>query len=394
MPSRDLTMPRLGLTMDEGVIAEWHKNPGERFQEGEPLFAVETDKATLDVEAETNGVLVEVLVAVGEKANVGVPIARVETAGETAPPKAAGTIPEPRVARVERAASASGTKPVGEGRKRSSPAARRRGRELGIDLGALKGSGPDGRIILRDLPAGTASPEALRGRSIALSPMRRAIAASMTEAAAIPQFRVVRTVDVTRTLALRDDLQRTLDCDRIKLSISDFLIHACALALRTHPEVNASFVRKPGSADEIRLHDQVNIAIALALKEGLVAPVLRDADRITLQDTAKRRRELRDAARSGRLNAQQMMEATFTLSNLGPLGVDQFDAIVTPPQAAVLAAGRVMQRPIAGGAGGVEMRPAIVLTLTADHRAIDGAQAATFLSAIAAMLESASAYRL
>ena len=402
----ELTMPKLGLTMDEGVIAEWHKRSGESFQDGEPLFAVETDKATLDVEAETNGVLLEILVPVGGKVAIGTPIARIETGAMAALTPAATTPPNPGTPHAAPIAASNPSRPAAEDRLRTSPAVRHRARELGIDLKRIRGSGPNGRIILCDLPlqpepasaahthhAATASN--LRGQSVALSPMRRAIAASMTEAAAVPQFRVTRSVDLTRTLALQEALQPMLSRDQIRLSLTDFLLHACALALAAHPDVNASYVRgAPESGDHIQLHEAVNIGLAVALPGGLMAPVLRDANQMTLIETAKRRRELTQAARSGRLSAQQMSDATFTLSNLGPMGVDQFDAIVTPPQAAVLAAGRVIQQPVAHGSESVRVRPTMILTVTADHRVIDGMLAATFLGAVATMLETASQYRL
>ena len=438
----ELTMPKLGLTMDEGIIAEWHKRPGEPFQDGEPLFAVETDKATLDVEAETNGVLVELLVPVGGKVAVGTPIARIEQRGAAARARAAATpsgagaptvnpiaassqmpaiaasFQTPSIAapsqtrsiaasfQTSAIAASPQSRSIAEGRLRTSPAVRRRGRELGIDLNAIRGSGPNGRIILRDLPAQpesagasdaqrAATASSPRGRLVPLSPMRRAIAASMSEAAAVPQFRVTRSVDLTRTLALQEALEPLLKRERIKLSLTDFLLHACALALTAHPEINASYVPgSPESGDHIRLHEHANIGLAVALPGGLMAPVLRDAGRMTLIETSRRRRELTEGARSGRLSAQQMTDATFTLSNLGPMGVDQFDAIVTPPQAAVLAAGRVIQQPVAHAIEGNRVRPTIMLTVTADHRIIDGMLAATFLGAIATVLEQASEYRL
>lgn len=402
----ELTMPKLGLTMEEGIIAQWHKNAGETIREGEVLLSIETDKATLDVEAEHNGVLLEILVPAGGKAPVGAPIARVSGPGENPAAPQAAVVRAEDVQPVEVAPEVPSCAPTASERVKASPAVRRRARELGIDPSTIRGSAPGGRVILRDLPlqpqpqevtaaVPVATASELPGRTLAISPIRRAVAASMSEAAAVPQFRVTRAVDLTQTLALHEALRPFLDRAQVKVSVTDFLIQACALALVANREVNASFVSgERASGGQIRLHDQVNIGLAMVLPDGLVAPVLRDADRITLVETARRRQGLAAAARSGRLNAREMTGATFTLSNLGPMGVDQFDAIVTPPQAAVLAAGRVIHQPVAHGTEGIRVRPSITLTVTADHRVIDGALAAVFLRTVATVLEGASEYRL
>ncbi|MDB4895833.1 MAG: Catalytic protein of component of various dehydrogenase complexe, partial [Firmicutes bacterium] len=230
------------------------------------------------------------------------------------------------------------------------------------------------------------------GQSIPLTRMRRIIAERMAlSTSTIPQFRVTREVDLTRTLAVREALLPL----QVKLSLTDLLIQACALTLVAQPNANASFVPGPTPADAaIQQHDQVNIGLAVALDDGLVVPVVAGADRLSLLGIAREREALVQAARSGKLSPAQLQGGTFTISNLGAYGVDSFDAIINPPEAAILAVGQVVRKPVVTAEGAVEVRPMLSLTLTCDHRVLDGAAAARLLGSLADRLQLADQYRL
>lgn len=409
-----VSMPTLGLTMKEGMIVEWFRKPGESFKEGDPLFSVETDKAVLEVEAESDGMLLEVMVPAGGVAAVGVPIATIRTPrdeGGAAPvaggvPSQAGAgVPAPAAAVPQPSAmplpSASpGSSPASPERVLISPAARKAAAQAGIAVTSLSGSGPNGRIILRDLPRAGATPAPRAeapapraGRWTALTPMRRAIVASVRQSSQVPQFRVTHTVDLTRLMALRAALAPYWTRDGVSVSLTDFFLAACAIALAEYPGVNAGFEEGPGGAG-IRQHGAVNIACAMEVEGGLLAPVISGVDALSLPGIAGARAGLHASVRSGTLGVQDIAVAGFMISNLGPLGIDQFDAMVMPPQAAVLAVGRVANRVLADAEGTSAVRPTVILTLTADHRVIDGALAARFLGKICSVLEQAEAFRL
>lgn len=408
-------MPTLGLTMEEGTIVEWFRKPGESFKEGDALFSVETDKAVLDVEAEADGILVEVLVAAGELAAVGVAIATIRTRqdekqdekqddkqkdkqGANAAP--AVTAMEPKVAQAEPVAidvpvvsvTPAPVAAATTGRVAISPAARKAASEAGVDLASLSGSGPNGRIILRDLPVASTAATDSAGVWTALTPMRRAIVGTVTQSLQVPQFRLTHSVDLTRLLAFRAALQPYWERSGARVSLSDFFVQASSIALVSFPQVNASFEDGPSGAG-IRQHGTVNIANALALDDGLMAPVLHGTQAMSLVEIARARIKLTAAAQSGNLSAQNMVGATFMISNLGPLGIDQFDAMVTPPMAAVLAIGRVAHRMVAEANGTSSVRPTVILTLTSDHRVMDGALAARFLAKLSSVLEQAEDFR-
>jgi pyruvate dehydrogenase E2 component (dihydrolipoamide acetyltransferase) len=399
-------MPTLGLTMEEGTIVEWFRKPGESFKEGDALFSVETDKAVLDVEAEADGVLVEVLVAAGELAAVGVAIATIRTRqDEKQGANAAPVVPaterkaaqaEPVAIDVPVVSVTPAPAPVAAattGRVAISPAARKAASEAGVDLASLNGSGPNGRIILRDLPVASAVATDSSGVWTALTPMRRAIVGTVTQSMQVPQFRITHSVDLTRLLAFRAALQPYWERSDARVSLSDFFMQASSIALVSFPQVNASFEDGPSGAG-IRQHGTVNIANALAMESGLMAPVLHGTQAMSLVEIARARIKLTAAAQSGNLSAQNMVGATFMISNLGPLGIDQFDAMVTPPMAAVLAIGRVANRMVAEVNGTSSVRPTVILTLTSDHRVIDGALAARFLAKLSSVLEQAEEFRL
>ncbi len=343
-------LPKLGLTMDEGKIVAWRKREGDPVAAGEILFEVETDKATMEVESPAAGFVRKVLVPEGTTAPVTTVIALIadsmeEPVGEIAAPPSTSPSPAGTAERV-----------------RSSPAARKRAQELGIDIEAVPGSGPGGRITLEDVEAAAAKTPSLAGeRRVPLTRMRRAIAEAMTRSAQVPQFQVSRDVDMSAAEAARKEAG---------VSYTDVLVAACAAALRKHERFRARY-----DGDALVVSDSVNVGVAVALDDGLIVPVVRDADRKDLHAIAREREHLEQGARAGKLAADALSGAVFTISNLGTLGVDRFQALVNPPEAAIIAVGRVSE-----GAR-------LTLTLSVDHRVADGADAARFLGDIAAWLE-------
>ena len=387
--------------MDEGKIVAWRKREGESVAAGEILFEVETDKATMEVESPASGIVRKVLIGEGETAPVATVIALIterpdEPIDEVAP--ASDATAASAAASTPSALSSSSSAPPADGdRVRSSPAARKRAQQLGVDIGRVTGTGPDGRIITLDVeaaasgvggaagapraanagaragtgsPAGTAAGE----RRIPLTRMRRAIAEAMTRSVReAPQFRVSRDVDMTAADALRK---------RAGVSYTDVLIAACARALAKHERFRARL-----DGDALVISEAVHVGVAVALDDGLIVTVIRDADRKDLAALKAERERLERGAHAGKLTADALTGAVFTISNLGTLGVDRFEAILDPPQASILAVGRVAERVIARD-GRPEIRRVVSLSLSVDHRIADGADAARFLADITTWLES------
>ena len=399
-----MILPKLGLTMDEGRIVAWRKREGDSVRQGEILFEVETDKATMEVEAPAAGTLRRILVAADASAPVASVIALITTtadeplpadvltAGSPAPaaPKPsqrAGAQPSaglgapgargPSVPPSLGSSSMSSSPPDGE-RVRSSPAARKRAQELGVDIARVAGTGPGGRVTLEDvegakaaqLPSAAADGE----HREPLSRMRKAIAERMSRSwREAPQFSVSRDVDMTSANAARK---------KAGASYTDAIVAAAAKALAAHPRFRARF-----DGGTLVREDGVHVGIAVAVEDGLLVPVVRDADRKDLAALAKERERLEQHAHAGKLTAEELTGGVFSVSNLGTLGVDRFTAIVNPPEAAILAVGRVSDRVIAQ-AGQAVVRPVATLTLSVDHRVADGAAAARFLDDIAKALEA------
>lgn len=403
----EFCMPKLGITMDEGTVSRWLVREGGAVRAGDPLLLVETDKAEVEVVATEDAVVLKILVDDGGSAPVGKPIAYFGKPGEQPAVAPAATHPATATA-------------VAAERRRASPLARRLAAAHGLELGALSGTGPRGRVIRRDVeaalaaraatPAAVAAPAAspaaapvpaaaaagpTGGRLEQLSRMRRIIAERMTYSVqTIPTFRITMAADVTATLALRDTLAPLLSRAGVRLTLTDFLIQAAAQALMEHPAANASFVAGPDwASSQIRYHDRANIGLAVAVPDGLLVPVLAGADTLSLVETARQRSTLAEGARAGRLRPDQLSGGTFTISNLGPYGVEQFDAIINPPEAAILAAGRAVPKPVFRD-GRLEERTVIYLTATCDHRVLDGAAGARFLGGVVERLEQADRYGL
>jgi pyruvate dehydrogenase E2 component (dihydrolipoamide acetyltransferase) len=392
----EVILPRLGQGMESGTIVRWLKSEGEPVAKGEPLFELDTDKVTQEVEAEAAGVLLKIAIAEGE-VPVGQTVAFIGAEGEDVPEvaaaaqsqeeaKPAAPEPAPPQEAPQEAAIASGN-----GRIKASPLARRMARERGIELSGIRGTGPDGRIVAEDIeraeaggptgaPATAHAPvQAGEVEQIPLSNIRKTIARRLTEAWQIPVFQLQASADMTRVNALVARL-RERDPD-VRLTVTDVLTKVCAQALMRHREVNAEFTE-----DAILLHPTANVGLAVAAPQGLVVPVIRSAERLSLTEIAGVRADLVGRARENKLRAEDLAGGTFTISNLGMYAVESFTAVLNPPQAAIVAVGATEERVVALG-GDTAVRPMVTLTATFDHRAVDGAPAAAFLQTLKESLE-------
>jgi len=380
----NIIMPQGGQDITEGLVVRWFKKEGEPLRRGEVICEVETEKAVFEVEAPGDGVLLKIVAPAGTKVRVFAVIGIVGAPGEAIDSDLPGTAPAPAdhaidIAAIRRRAAGR----VGEPEKASaSGRARRLASERGVDLSDVTGSGPGGRIVEKDillhvekrkLPV-----EALRGRSTPLSPMRRTIARRMGQSKqTIPHFYATVSADVTAALERRDRLQRETGAD---ISVTDLILKATALALRAFPAMNCRL-----QSDQIVWLEDVNIGMAVMRDDGVMVPVLTRVDRLGLEDIARRSAEAAAAARAGR---QAGLEpACFTVSNLGMLGVDSFTAIINPPEAGILAVGRIEKRPVVKN-DEVCIRSMLTLTLSVDHRIVDGALAAKFIAQIRHHLEN------
>jgi pyruvate dehydrogenase E2 component (dihydrolipoamide acetyltransferase) len=358
MPA-DVIMPMLGMAQETGKVLRWLKQDGESVHKGEPLLEVETDKVTVEIEAPADGTLAGVRVPEGTEVPVGEVIALVLAEGESAP--VADT--EPRVVReVEAIAAAPTIEPVTmPSRKRgrlASPKARRLAQERGIDLETLSGSGPNGAIVAADVLE--------RQAPAAVSSVWKVMAERTQRSwQEVPHFYLHRDVDASRLQSWKRVVPQGT-------SVTDLLIKVCAEALKRHPRVNG------GGA--------VNVGVAVATEDALIVPVVHEADTLTLPQISERRRAIAEAARGGRLRPDDVQGGSFTISNLGMYGVDAFQAIVNAPQAAILAVGRTTDRPwVVDGA--IVVRPVMTLSVSFDHRVVDGARGAEFLDTLASLIE-------
>jgi len=345
MPA-EVIMPALGMAQETGKVLRWLKREGEVIAKGEPLLEVETDKVTVEIEAPAGGTLSGVSAGEGAEVPVGTVIAFVVAAGE-------------------------------ERRALASPKARRLAESLGVAIDTVAGSGPNGAVTAADVEAAQAgatqvAPEA----APQVGHVWRVMAERVTQAwQAVPHFVLTREVDASQLERRRAQEQ---------VSHTDLLVQLCAEALRRHPRVNATW--DDGS---IVVADAINVGIAVATEDGLVVPVVHDADKLDLAAISARRRHLVEAARSETLRPDDLRGGTFTISNLGMFGVDSFQAIVNAPQAAILAVGRILERPAAVN-GGLVVRPTMTLTLSFDHRVVDGARGAQFLDTLAELIEASA----
>lgn len=399
MASR-VVMPKLTDTMTEGVLIKWYKHEGDHVESGDVLAEIETDKAVMDLEAYASGVMRKILV--GENATVpaGCLIAVIAAPNEDiasilANPSGSVTSPEssqapPPPKESPPADRTAKTAPL-SGEVKASPLARKIAQDRGIDLGTVRGSGPGGRIVEKDLEAAGApltrsatSPAvaAAPGERVPLSQMRKAIVRNMTASKApVPHFYLTAEVDMERAA----DLIRTLETKHPdeKTGYNDLIIKACALALAKHPRVNASFV-----GDGILVHEEVRVGVAVGLDDGLIVPVIRNCEKKTLRAIASEARNLVDRARNRKLKPEEYTGATFSISNLGKFDIDQFSAIITPPEAAVLAVGSVKDAAVVAEGRVMTARKRMMVTLSCDHRVVDGMQGAIFLQDVKRILEN------
>jgi pyruvate dehydrogenase E2 component (dihydrolipoamide acetyltransferase) len=402
----EIKLPRLGQGMESGTIVKWLKAEGDAVKKGEPLYELDTDKVTQEVEADASGVLLKIAVASGE-VDVGKTIALIGEQGEDvvvaedveaveSPASRAEPEPaaEPPVRDSGPGEGARGNREVPpsttNGRIKASPLARRIARERGIDLSTIAGTGPEGRVVAEDVERAAAGAAPLAPAEPApvsaeveveqLSSMRKTIARRLTEAWQAPVFQLGITVDMERALELRRRLVE-LHGDGAKPTVSDLITKLCAMALLRHRDVNALY-----RGDTIELHPTANIGIAVAIPKGLVVPVIRGCERKTIAEIAAARAEVVERARSGKLQQADLDGGTFTISNLGMFGIERFIAVLNPPQAAILAVGSTEEKPVVVD-GQIVVRPRMELTLTCDHRAVDGATGAEFLRDVKAFLE-------
>jgi pyruvate dehydrogenase E2 component (dihydrolipoamide acetyltransferase) len=396
----EVILPRLGQGMESGTIVRWLKSEGEPVEKGEPLFELDTDKVTQEVEAEADGVLLKIAVAEGE-VPVGQTVAFIGAEGEDVPdvvaakPQEASSQEEAKASEpAEEAPSQAAEVASGNGRIKASPLARRLARERGVDLRSVRGTGPEGRIVAEDVeraeaggPAPATAPapppkvavptgEAER---IPLTNIRKTIARRLTEAWQIPVFQLQASADMTRVNDLVTRL-RERDPD-VRITVTDVLTKVSAQALMRHREVNAEFTE-----EAILLHPNANVGLAVAAPQGLVVPVIRGAERLSLTEIAVVRADLVGRARESKLRAEDLEGGTFTISNLGMYAVERFTAVLNPPQAAIVAVGATEKRVVPAG-GEMAVRPMVTLTGTFDHRAVDGAPAAAFLQTLKESLE-------
>jgi pyruvate dehydrogenase E2 component (dihydrolipoamide acetyltransferase) len=394
--ANEVKLPRLGQGMEAGTITKWLKSPGDTVEKGEPLFEIDTDKVTQEVESDYAGVLLKITLESGE-APVGQTIAYIgkegEEVAEAAAPEPAEAAPEPEKVSDTAApretpaeTKVSDTSGSNGGRIKASPLARRIARERGIDLSSLSGTGPDGRIVAEDVERGTVSkpagPAAVPTgdiESVPLTNIRKTIARRLTAAWQAPVFQLTVSADMTRAneLVARS---RELNPD-VRVTVTDLLAKVCAQALMRHRDVNVQYTE-----DALLKFPTANVGIAVAAPQGLIVPVIRSVERLSLVEVGTARGDIVERARDNKLTTQDLEDGTFTISNLGMFGVEQFVAVINPPQAAILAVGATLDTPVARD-GAVEVRPMMTLTLTVDHRAVDGAAGADFLRTVKQFLE-------
>ncbi len=412
-------MEALSPTMEEGRLVKWLKNEGDAVKSGDALAEVETDKAIMELVARGDGILRKRLAQEGDARPVGSLVGVIAAADEnidaliagaatpaapapapaaaasTAPPAAPGTPPAPAAPSAASAPVPTAPAPTGDGSPpRSSPLARRLARENGLDLGIVQGSGPAGRIIKRDVDAalagGGARPAVSGGvpasregdyRDVALTQIRKTIAKRLAESIGpVPTFYLTAEFDLERVAEMRAAMAQMGDA--FKVSFNDIILKAVATGLAQHPECNAHWM-----GDRIRYFNRVHVGMAVAIEDGLITPVIFDADRKSLREIAAESRDLAKRARDRKLQPQEYTGSTFSVSNLGMFGIDQFTAIINPPEAGILAVGAVEEKPVAVD-GQLQVRKRLRVTMSCDHRVIDGATGAKFLQALRQMLEN------
>lgn len=389
-----VVMPALEMAQETGKLIAWRKKEGERVTKGEPLLEIETDKAVMEVEATADGILAGITGVVGSDIPVGQTIAWIVAPGEQPPaPSATATAAptarassQPKTDASAAPAAASTTASANQS-ARISPKARRLAKELGVDIATVAGTGPGGEILASDVQAAaaaSASPVVASSdkKSVGLevpTTLGRIMAERTTQSwTTVPHFFVTRNIEASGLNEYRAKLAPEIErTHNIRITHTDLLVELVARALLKHPRLNSSW-----TADGIRLHEHVNMGIAIAVNDGVVAAVIPNAHTASLPEIAQQRRDVAERAKAGKLRPADIADATFTISNLGMYQVDEFSAIITPPQAAILAVGSIADRVVVVE-GKPAVRPMMTLTLSSDHRVVDGARAALFLNDLA-----------
>jgi pyruvate dehydrogenase E2 component (dihydrolipoamide acetyltransferase) len=391
MPT-EIVMPALGMAQESITLVRWLRAEGETVAKGDPLMEVETDKAVVEIEAPASGTLSNVTAAPGDRVPVGNTIAMILAPGERGPKAArqlTGHLVTPAGSEVKKKTQLPAARGlVFPGRIAASPAARRIAREKGIDLARVKGTAPGGSIVAEDVSrAAVGQRPVLPGSvpttaSTPLSPMRRVVGERMAQSKqTVPHFYVSVEVDMSAVEGQRT--KRKGQGAKIVPSVNDWVLWGCARALKEFPSLNSTL-----AGQGIGVYSEINLGVAVALEEGLVVPVIRNADRLSLKEIAHRSRELTEKAHNKKLLPGDCEGGTFTVSNLGMFGADHFIAIINPPQCAILAVGRVAPRVVPLGEQ-IAIRAMMTMTLSADHRIVDGAIAARFLQEVKRLLEQA-----
>ncbi len=383
----NVIMPALGLAQQTGKVLRWLKSEGEAISQGDPLIEIETDKITVELEAPASGILTNVTAAAGDTVPVGQVIAMIRAPGELLiePPATLSGSPAGRTtgqATPEAAAPVSPPKTLTSSappvRPQASPKARRLARESGIDLAALSGTGPGGAVLAGDVQGG-----GMEGQSLPVPTAWRVMAERTTQSwTSVPHFFLLREVNATQLIRAREHYQQRPNTE---VTYTDLLVKLVAASLRDHPRLNATWTN-----GRIMLNAEINIGLAVAVDAGLVVPVISGADRLRVREIATQRKELVHRAQAGTLRPEDIRGGTFTVSNLGMYGVDAFTAVLNPPQAAILAVGRITDRVVAVE-GRPSVQPMMTLTLACDHRVADGARGAQFLEHVAKAVEQPSA---
>jgi len=433
----DITMPRLSDTMQQGTIVKWNVKEGQKVKSGDVLADIETDKATMELQSFDDGTVARLAVAEGQQVAVGTVIVVLAAAGEDlAAVKAAGSASAPAAKTAPSAAASAGAssnvpvaspsatavlEPASRGSSNGhsaervfvSPLARKIAEESGVNLAEVKGTGPSGRIVRKDVEAAIASPKSasasgsarasaapapmlspigstLEARTVPLSNMRKTIARRLVESkTTVPHYQVTVEVDMEPLSALRTQLNEQLAQQGVKLSVNDFLVRACAVAMHQHPYINSRWAGTPGN-EVVELLGAVNVGVAISLDEskggGLVVATLRNADQLGLRQISAQTKAVADKARTKGLSIEEMSDSTFTISNLGMFGVDHFTAIINPPNVAILAVGAALDKPVVKN-GQIVPGKVMSMTMSSDHRVIDGAMAAQYLQTLKGLLE-------
>lgn len=414
-------MEALSPTMEEGEVVRWLKAEGEEVANGDVLAEIETDKATMELVARGDGVLRKQILAEGDTAAVGTVIGVIagadedisdlvedggaepaEAEAEPAAPSAERAPAEEAGPRAETPAPATATAPTGDGsparsgdgRIKASPLARRLAEEEGLELRRIQGSGPGGRIIKRDIEEALAQAPAQAGvgagpgvgpevEEVPVSQMRKSIAKRLVQSIGpVPTFYLTVDVDMTRMVEARERINERLEGEDRKVSINDMLLKATAMALTRHPEVNAAW-----HEDHIKRYRRVHMGVAVAVEDGLITPVVRDAHLKGVAEIGEEVRELAGRAREKKLQPEEYTGATFSLSNLGMFGIEEFTAIINPPESGIIAVGQVEERPVVDEDGDLVVRSRMKMTMSCDHRVVDGATGSRFLQTLRSFIE-------